>query len=750
MRLSWRIILLVLFTTTFIGLGNYLLTQYQIKSLHNDSEKMFAKTIFQTLRVTLVQDVIDSNKLRVTDVLKKLQSHNNPIEYLYISNGGPRHIFAHSFIKGFPRYLLAGSEGHLEKHLSQSDIELTKKIQTDRGLIYVYAEPLLPGLEAILHIGINQTEIRGQLAKNRQIILMSSTAIILLVLLIAFLWSKRITEPLLNFSQQLELFAKGQATEFNRITTTPEIQQLASTFQKVTEDRQQALKTLQESEQRFNQLAENIHETFWLGAPDWNEILYISPAYEIIWGQKAEDLYRNPRLWIETVYPDDREQVINDIPKDINSIGECIEFKKYRIQRPDGQILWIKARAYPIRDHDGQVIRIAGVAEDITEQVNMEETLRRTQKMDALGKLTGGIAHDYNNMLSIILGYTELLKGQIKDQPKLIKYIDTIHNAGERGTTLTRKLLAFSRKNTSDADTLNINTLLQDKQHMLDKTLTARINLTLDLEDKLWPVWLDSGDLEDAIVNLSINAMHAIDGNGQLTIQTRNISIDDADARIFQVSPGDYVQLSVIDTGRGMNEATKEKIFEPFFSTKGNEGTGLGLSQVYGFVQRSAGAIKLYSEPDLGTRMMLYFPRYHETKNNEKLKVKNSESDFRGHENILVVDDEQALLELTRDILESQGYQVICAKNAKQALDTLKQQSIDLVLSDIIMPEMDGYQLAAKVQEKYPEIKIQLVSGFSDDRHINMVNDELYDNLIYKPYQSHTLLKRIRDLLDGI
>ena len=711
---------------------------------------MFAKTIFQTLRVTLVQDVIDGNKLRVTDVLKKLQSHNNPIEYLYITNGGPRHIFAHSFLKGFPRYLLTDSEEHLENHLAQIDIKLTKRLQTDRGLIFVYAEPLLPGLEAILHIGINQTEIKGQLAKNRQIVLMTSSAIILLALLIAFLWSKKITEPLFDFSKQLKLFAKGQPAEFNLTSTTPEIQQLATTFRKATEDRQHAIKTLQESEQRFSQLAENIHEVFWLGSPDWNEIFYISPAYEIIWGLNTEDLYRNPGLWIEAVHPDDREQVINDIPKDINTIGECVEFRKYRIHRPDGQLLWIKARAYPIRDEEGQIIRIAGVAEDITEQVDMEDTLRRTQKMDALGKLTGGIAHDYNNMLGIIMGYTDLIKTQIKDQPKLVSYIDTIHHASERGAKLTKKLLAFSRKGTSDAETLNINTLLLDKHHMLEKTLTARIKLIFDLADNLWPAWLDDGDLEDAIVNLSINAMHAIDGNGQLTIQTRNVSIDDADARLFQVKPGDYVQLSFNDTGRGMNEATKEKIFEPFFSTKGNEGTGLGLSQVYGFVQRSDGTIKLYSEPDLGTRMMLFFPRHHESGSNNKIKTENTELNFRGNENILVVDDELALLDLTREILESQGYQVICAENGKQALDTLEHKPIDLVISDIIMPEMDGYQLAAKVQEKYPAIKIQLVSGFSDDRHINMVNGDLYENLIYKPYQSHVLLKRVRDLLDSI
>jgi PAS domain S-box-containing protein len=417
--------------------------------------------------------------------------------------------------------------------------------------------------------------------------------------------------------------------------------------------------------------------------------------------------------------------------------------------RKDGSSFASEYWSHPIFKEDicmGAVVTFL----DISAKKLADETIRRSQKMDALGKLTGGIAHDYNNMLGVVLGYAELLEGRLSDQPGLAKYAHEIHRAGERGAKLTKKLLAFSRQKSSAAERLDLNAVLQGEQHMMEKTLTVRIKLVLDLMDELWPVWLDSGDLGDAIVNLSINAMHAIEGSGQLTIQTRNMAVSEVEARSLQMEAGDYVLLSITDTGCGMNDATKEKIFDPFFSTKGDQGTGLGLSQVYGFVERSKGTIKVYTELGQGTRMALYFPRYCEfSEQDEMAEVKDSAVDLIGGEAILLVDDEPALLSLTAEILTQQGYRIFSAESAKQALGILEQETIDMLFSDVIMPEMDGYQLAAIVQEKYPEIKIQLASGFSDDRHMGIVDDKLRQNLLHKPVNAQTLLKRLRNILDN-
>lgn len=271
----------------------------------------------------------------------------------------------------------------------------------------------------------------------------------------------------------------------------------------------------------------------------------------------------------------------------------------------DGEVFPMRILIAELPKDDNGKRRFIGSCLDLTESKKQEERLRRSQKMDALGKLTGGIAHDYNNMLGVILGYSQLLVNALGDgDPKLRDYVNQIQRAGERSAQLTKKLLSFSRKTSPDANSADINALLNDQLGMLEKTLTARIKLKLDLEEELWPVYIDSGEMQDAVLNLSINSMHAIEGHGDLTIQTRNEVITEAKDKVS------YVVLSVIDTGFGMDEMTKERIFDPFFTSKGESGTGLGLTQVYGFVERCGGTIKVDSEPGQGTRIKLYFPRY--------------------------------------------------------------------------------------------------------------------------------------------
>ncbi len=284
---------------------------------------------------------------------------------------------------------------------------------------------------------------------------------------------------------------------------------------------------------------------------------------------------------------------------------------------------------------------------------------------------------------------------------------------------------------------------------MLTKVITPRIKLAYDLTNNLWPIYVDGGDLSDAILNISINAMHAMPEGGQLSIATRNETINELDAPLKGLPAGDYALLSISDTGCGMNQETQEKIFDPFFSTKGELGTGLGLSQVYGFVERSKGGIKTYSEPNHGTQLSLYFPRYHniDAQNNRQPRP-FSELISGGQETILIVDDEAALLDLSTEILRLEGYKVIPVTNGHQALKVLKDTPVDLLFSDVIMPEMDGYQLAAMVQKQYPQVKIQLASGFTDDRHSDKLSVDLLNNMIQKPFNIKEVLIKIRHLLD--
>jgi len=397
----------------------------------------------------------------------------------------------------------------------------------------------------------------------------------------------------------------------------------------------------------------------------------------------------------------------------------------------------------------GEAVRFIGVCHDITVEKEQEIQIRRSQKMDALGTLTGGISHDYKNMLGVINGFAELLESSLTEQPRLINYVQQIQEASDRALKLTNQLLTFARQNPSQAKQININTTLCNERDMLEKTLTVRYELVFDLQDDVWPVCVEVNDLENAVLNMSINAIHAMGDSGKLTIATKNEQLDRLSANILGLSAGNYVILSIADTGKGMDEEIKNHIFEPFFTTKNKTGgTGLGLSQVYGFVQRSKGAIKVYSELGHGTRFAIYFPQCAGNGDDEISVEATLPENLDGKETILIVDDEPAMRTLAEEILSEHGYTTICAEDGLQALDILKEKQVDLLLSDIIMPNMDGHQLVSKVNKLYPDVKVQLVSGFDNTRHHDLINDEVQKEVIDKPFGSKKLLKRIRELLD--
>lgn len=427
--------------------------------------------------------------------------------------------------------------------------------------------------------------------------------------------------------------------------------------------------------------------------------------------------------------------------------GSVLEVEE-TAQQDDGIHTYASTR-FPLTDEAGNIYAVGGISIDITDRKQHEEILRRTQKMDALGKLTGGIAHDFNNMLGVILGYSELIQDSLAEDDRLRKYINEIHHAGERGASLTRKLLSFSRPQQSENERLNINELLLDRQDMLEKVLTVRIHLQYRLQEDLWPVWISAGDLEDAIVNISINAMHAMENKGELIIATENITVAPGSRQFAQAAPGEYVMISFTDTGTGMSKEVQEKIFDPFFTSKGNLGAGLGLSQVYGLVQTNGGFIDVDSAPGEGTRITLYLPRLHADGFDVASQGNESLARHRGCASILVVDDEASLREMTAEILMQSGYQVHTAANGREALELLKTQSVDILFSDILMPEMDGHELARQVRQQFPQIKIQLVSGYSQVGDAAHERDELYEKLLHKPFNSDDVLRCIKELMES-
>ena len=390
-----------------------------------------------------------------------------------------------------------------------------------------------------------------------------------------------------------------------------------------------------------------------------------------------------------------------------------------------------------------------GSCQDITLQKRQEENFRRNIKMEALGKMTAGISHDFNNILAVIQGYAELLVSKSHLDEKLLGYAQEINKAAKRGAGLTSKMLSFSRNAPEDKEHININDIINDNHQILSKSVTSEIEIKTNLSDDLWTVHLNSYCLSDVILNLTINAKHAMPEGGRLVFSTSNVFIDSLNSQLLHIPKGPYVELSVADTGVGMAEEIKEKIFEPFFTTKGEKGTGLGLSQVYNFAADSGGTVKVYSQPGNGTSFTIYIPKSNKPKDPE-LSNTHINSDGINHPvvsgKVLVIDDDVIFRSFVEKMLHEHGYDVISVQSGKEALAILDVENIELVLSDVIMPEMDGYELAFLVKHLYPETKVVLCSGMPENKGKSITDDALYESLLQKPFDSNTLLRSLESL----
>ena len=486
-----------------------------------------------------------------------------------------------------------------------------------------------------------------------------------------------------------------------------------------------------------------------VGVIEWNtdfEFLDWNPAAERIFGFSKEEVVGHH---ITTrILPESARPAVDKVWEELLSdTGGYYSLNENTTK--DGRTILCEWHNTPLVDHNGEVIGVTSLVDDVTEREQKEEQLRQTQKMDAIGKLTGGIAHDFNNMLGVMLGFAELMRAKIGDDSSVIyKYNYQILQAGERAKKLTSKLLKFSREAPSFNEVTSINTMLNGMRQLLETTLTPRIELKYELDENLWPVFLDQSGLEDCVLNMAINSMHAMPEGGMLELKTHNSHLSAIDSQGLNIAEGEYVLLTVTDTGQGMSVEVKQKMFDPFFSTKDEGGTGLGLSQVYGYVQQLEGDITVQSESGHGTRITLYIPRSQESEVIEREQsFDDDEKISTAHETILVVDDEVSLLDLSEEILKSAGYTVLRAENAEQALEILNGSTVDVLLSDVVMPGMDGYELAMQVQSIYPAIKIQMVSGFSDEHQKKLADNKLHTDRLAKPYSSAELLKKIRALL---
>ncbi len=409
-----------------------------------------------------------------------------------------------------------------------------------------------------------------------------------------------------------------------------------------------------------------------------------------------------------------------------------------------------------IPDAEGNIVGLLAIGRDITqrlqaekEQKRLQSDLQRAQKMDAVGQLTGGVAHDFNNLLGIIIANLDMLKAEVEGSGPAMRWRESAIKAAMRGSDLTKRLLAFSSHTPMEATPLNINHVINGLLEVIEKSITASIKVETTLADDLWLTTIDPGDLEDTLINLTLNARDAMPHDGSLCIETANVTLnqDYVDSHP-NVTAGDYVQLLVSDNGIGIPEDVLERIYEPFFTTKPQgQGTGLGLSMVYGFTQGVNGHIEITSKPGQGTRIEILLPRSSLT---ESVTATSEQTSSGNSETILVVDDEEELALIAKTSLNRLGYRVFAAHSATEALKVLEQHpNIALMFSDIIMPGgMNGLNLAKEAKSQYPHLKILLTSGFTQDRDHEMFK-QYGKGMLIKPYRSDEMTSKIRELLDS-
>ena len=385
------------------------------------------------------------------------------------------------------------------------------------------------------------------------------------------------------------------------------------------------------------------------------------------------------------------------------------------------------------------------------ERLNLEEQLRQSQKMEAIGRLAGGIAHDFNNLLTVIKGYSQLSLMEVKEGDPLRENIEEIEKGSQRAADLTRQLLAFGRRQVMNAQVLDLNTLLKDLDKMLCRLIGEDVELLTLLAEDLGKVKVDPGQMEQAIMNLAVNARDAMPSGGRFIIETSNVVLDDAYARAHVgVTAGRYVMISLSDTGVGMTQEIKERVFEPFFTTKEKgKGTGLGLSTVYGIVKQSGGNIWVYSEPALGTTFKIYLPMADEPIEEVREKVTEKKLS-RGGETILVVEDEEAVRRLSVQILKGQGYEVLEASCGGDALVLSEEHKkpIHMILTDVVMPGMSGPELAKQLKRLRPKMKVLYMSGYTDNAIVHHGVLDKGTNYVQKPFTVGGLRKRVREVLD--
>jgi PAS domain S-box-containing protein len=511
--------------------------------------------------------------------------------------------------------------------------------------------------------------------------------------------------------------------------------------------------SLSQSEERYRDYFENAKDAIYVHDLTGRYIMVNKAGEELIGYSREEILQMRisdvvPRMCLDQIHTRLKEKLAD----------HSLTIYEVEAIRKDGTRVPVEVSSRLIYEN-GVPVAVQGSARDITERKRAEEALRasqwqlqQSQKLEAIGQLAGGVAHDFNNMLTAIIGYTDLSLRRVGLENPIRRNLEETKKAAERAASLVRQLLAFSRKQILEPKVLDLNDVVKDMHKMLTRLIGENIKLATRLETDLGSVKADPCQVEQIIVNLVVNARDAMPRGGRVTIETANVTLDNQDAsKHVSVKPGEYVMLAVSDIGSGMDQETQARIFEPFFTTKEvGKGTGLGLSTVYGIVKQSGGNIWVYSEQGLGTVFKVYLPRIDDATASTIAKQSQETNEPRGTETILLVEDEEVVRGLTRKILMQAGYSVLDAKGGDEAIRLCQAHAgpIDLLLTDVVMPEISGKEVADRLLELRPSIRVLYMSGYTDEAIVQHGVLDANVKFIQKPFTWVGLTRKVREVLN--
>jgi len=483
-------------------------------------------------------------------------------------------------------------------------------------------------------------------------------------------------------------------------------------------------------------LADHVRAVLWVISADGESMLYCSPAYSRLWGRPVEELLADPSSWLEGVHPDDRERV--EEAWDRRLVGYEAE---YRVVRPDGTIIHVHDRGEPIRDEDGRVVRLAGFATDITDVRHLEEQLRHAQKMESLGRLAGGVAHEVNNLLTILLGHARLAR---QSPERAAEHLADIEDAARRGGELTARLLGLTRTDPIRAGVLDLAALVRGEQAALRTAAGAACDLTVVCPPGEYPVRADAVQMRRMLGDLVRNAIEAMPDGGSLRL---GVALEDYDAEAAARRPalaaGPHVVLTVADSGVGIADGDRSRVFEPFFTTK-RMAPGMGLTTAYGVVARCGGHIELDSVPGGGTTVACSFPLAAAAA--PAAGARGRAPGIGAGQTVLVAEDEPMVRLIVAGTLRELGFEVLEAADGAEALTTAEDARLTLLVTDVVMPRMGGRELAARLRERSPGLRVLFVSGFTDGALGDAGDPET--SFLPKPFMSAELADAVRSLLE--